>query len=82
MSREQRRVEELDDELQLISDSQDIEATLSHIGIGKELHDPSSIIHEDSFGALFVLTEGGAYEEVWGVYDATARNHSTAVRLY
>ena len=69
---------ELRDGLLLVTDSFDIQKTLDHIGVD---HDPSSIIAEDSYSALFVDTENGEYSEVWGAHTSVVKTHTRVTQL-
>jgi hypothetical protein len=67
------KVEELQGEkYTLVSDSQDVKATLESIGKLDQLSD---------YGCLLVAIENGDYSEVWGVQNCTPWLHTWATRL-
>lgn len=75
---ETTKAKHLPDGLTLVTDSHEVNRTLDHLGID---HDPGSIILEDSYGALFIGSEDGAYTEVWGVHESVVNDNSTAYKL-
>lgn len=80
---DEKKVRELQPEekpnLQLIQTGQGtINQILDDIGVD---HDPESIVLEDSYGSLWVDSEGGEWTEVWGIHKSVPYLNRTAVRL-
>lgn len=78
MIKDEKRVSELPDHLQIVQGSSDIDTILNHIGVS---HDRSSIVNEDSYSTLWVDTKHGEYSEVWGIHRNVPKLHLFAVRL-
>lgn len=66
---EPTRVEDLPDELNFVTDSQDVEAIASHVPGAEE------------YDHLWVDSENGEYTEVWGGYGAVAYDYDTVHRV-
>jgi len=79
---DEKRVSELQPDkkpdLQLVTDSYEIDQILDHIGVE---HDRDSIVLEDSYGCLWVDADNGDYSEVWGIHKSVAYTSLWAVRL-
>jgi len=72
------RVSELPEHLQIVQESCEIDKILDRIGVS---HDRSSIVQEDSYSTLWVDTAHGSYSEVWGIHRNVPHNSLFAVRL-
>lgn len=66
---ETKNAEELSDELNFITDSQDVEAIASHVPEAEE------------YDHLWVDSKNGEYTEVWGGYGAVAYDSDTVYRV-
>lgn len=64
--------------LSLVTGGHEVNEILDMIGIE---HDPDSIVRRDSYHALLVDTNHGAYSEVWGIHYSVPHLSHTAYRL-
>jgi len=72
--------------LTLITDQYEVDIVINNVGEErlKNLgftHDKDSIIHEDSFSAVFVGTKNGDYSEVWAFHNSFVKKNSIGYKL-
>ena len=64
--------------LTLVQGQYEVNQVLDSIGVE---YDNESIVLEDSYGCLWVKTEGGEFTEVWRIHKSVPYLHLSAVRL-